>query len=187
MPDRQVHGANMGPIWVLSAPYGPHIGPMNLAIRDSYPIVLVDSSRYYNFNFKITNVSTRSSSFNSSNIRLCNPMNLDTGDKNFITGINDNPWYLLCVFLISRSVRNVFNRLASGCARYNNYKGSQLQAMFMKFIYYICHAYKTWIPCRWKQCSKLYTVMSKRLFATDLSSIYFLSKESYYKLRFLDV
>ena len=24
----------MGPIWVLSAPDGPHVGPMNLAIRD---------------------------------------------------------------------------------------------------------------------------------------------------------
>ena len=26
----------MGPTWVLSAPDGPHFGPMNLAIRDSY-------------------------------------------------------------------------------------------------------------------------------------------------------
>ena len=25
-------GANMGPTWVLSAPDGPHVGPMNLAI-----------------------------------------------------------------------------------------------------------------------------------------------------------
>ena len=27
-------GANMGPTWVLSAPDGPHVGPMNLAIRE---------------------------------------------------------------------------------------------------------------------------------------------------------
>ena len=27
-----VHGANMGSIWVLPAPDGPHVGPMNLAI-----------------------------------------------------------------------------------------------------------------------------------------------------------
>ena len=33
-PDRKVQGANMGPTWVLSAPDGPHVGPMNLAIRD---------------------------------------------------------------------------------------------------------------------------------------------------------
>ena len=32
-PDSKVHGANMGPTWVLSAPIGPHVGPMNLAIR----------------------------------------------------------------------------------------------------------------------------------------------------------
>ena len=31
--DSKVRGANMGPTWVLSAPDGPHVGPMNLAIR----------------------------------------------------------------------------------------------------------------------------------------------------------
>ena len=31
-PDSKVHGANMGPTWVLSAPGGSHVGPMNLAI-----------------------------------------------------------------------------------------------------------------------------------------------------------
>ena len=30
-PESKVHGANMGPTWVLSAPDGPHVGPMNLA------------------------------------------------------------------------------------------------------------------------------------------------------------
>ena len=33
VPDYKVHGANMGPTWVLSAPDGPHVGPMNLSIR----------------------------------------------------------------------------------------------------------------------------------------------------------
>ena len=33
LPDSKVHGANMGPTWVLSAPDGPHVGHMNLAIR----------------------------------------------------------------------------------------------------------------------------------------------------------
>ena len=28
-PDSKVHGANMGPTWVLSAPDGSHVGPMN--------------------------------------------------------------------------------------------------------------------------------------------------------------
>ena len=31
-PDSKVHGAKMGPTWVLSAPDGPHVDPMNLAI-----------------------------------------------------------------------------------------------------------------------------------------------------------
>ena len=33
-PDNKVHGANMGPTWVLSTPDGPQIGPMKLAIGE---------------------------------------------------------------------------------------------------------------------------------------------------------
>ena len=33
VPDNKVHVANMGRTWVLPAPCGPHVGPMNLAIR----------------------------------------------------------------------------------------------------------------------------------------------------------
>ena len=33
IPDNKVHGANMGPTWVLSAPGGHHVGPMDLAIH----------------------------------------------------------------------------------------------------------------------------------------------------------
>ena len=32
-PDSTVHGANMGPTWVLSAPAWPHLGPISLAFR----------------------------------------------------------------------------------------------------------------------------------------------------------
>ena len=28
--DSKIHGANMGPTWVLSAPDGPHVGPWTL-------------------------------------------------------------------------------------------------------------------------------------------------------------
>ena len=35
-PDSKVRVANMGPTWVLAAPGEPHVGTMNLAIRD-YP------------------------------------------------------------------------------------------------------------------------------------------------------
>ena len=33
-PDNKIHGANMGPPWVLLAPDWPHVGPMNLAVRE---------------------------------------------------------------------------------------------------------------------------------------------------------
>ena len=35
-PDSKVLGATMGPTWVMSAPDGSHVGPMNLAIRDTF-------------------------------------------------------------------------------------------------------------------------------------------------------
>ena len=35
-PDKKVHGANMGPTWVLLAPNGPPVGPTNLAISVDY-------------------------------------------------------------------------------------------------------------------------------------------------------
>ena len=34
-PESKVHGANMGPTWVLPSPGGPHVGPINLAARDT--------------------------------------------------------------------------------------------------------------------------------------------------------
>ena len=33
-PDSKVHGTNIGPTWVLAAPDGPHVGPMNLTVRE---------------------------------------------------------------------------------------------------------------------------------------------------------
>ena len=32
-PDNKVHGAYMGPIWGQQDPGGPHVRPMNVAIR----------------------------------------------------------------------------------------------------------------------------------------------------------
>ena len=39
IPNNMIHGANMGPTWVLSAPDGPHIGPMIFAIWDDLVMV----------------------------------------------------------------------------------------------------------------------------------------------------
>ena len=35
IPGSNVHGAHMGPTWVLSALDGPHVGPMTIAISDA--------------------------------------------------------------------------------------------------------------------------------------------------------
>ena len=47
-PNRKVHGANMGPTWVLSAPDGSHVGPMNFAIRAA----LISLCTLYIYTFK---------------------------------------------------------------------------------------------------------------------------------------
>ena len=39
-PDSKVHGASMGPIWGRQDPDGPHVGPMNFAIRVHLPVRL---------------------------------------------------------------------------------------------------------------------------------------------------
>ena len=49
-PDSKVHGANMGPTWVLSAPDGPHAGPMNLAITEGPIALLADLVLYWGIN-----------------------------------------------------------------------------------------------------------------------------------------
>ena len=35
-PDSKVYGTNMGPTRVLSVPDGPHVGPINLTIREAH-------------------------------------------------------------------------------------------------------------------------------------------------------
>ena len=42
--DSKAHGVNMGPTWVLSAPDGPHVGPMNLAIRAYLAVHAIQAS-----------------------------------------------------------------------------------------------------------------------------------------------
>ena len=50
IPDSKIHGAKMGPIWVLSAPDGSHVGPMNLAIRDiQWDKLYVDQDQVVHF------------------------------------------------------------------------------------------------------------------------------------------
>ena len=40
IPDSKVRGANMGSIWGLQDPGGPHVGPMNVAIWDAFSFIL---------------------------------------------------------------------------------------------------------------------------------------------------
>ena len=55
-PDSNVHGANMGPTWVLSAPDGPHVGHMKLAIREVHTITNITPKKS---GHTITNITPR--------------------------------------------------------------------------------------------------------------------------------
>ena len=56
-PDSKIHGAIMGPTWVLSAPGGPHVGPINLVIRVGMSHDQLNGSsvaqRVYNWSFDV--------------------------------------------------------------------------------------------------------------------------------------
>ena len=47
IPDNKVHGANLGPTCVLSAPDGSHVGPRNLDIRDADGMIRWDIADSY--------------------------------------------------------------------------------------------------------------------------------------------
>ena len=66
-PDSNVHGANMRPTWVLSAPDGHHVGPMNLAIRVvTYTATVLLCFLYLFIVFKATSLAHRQSCDRSS-------------------------------------------------------------------------------------------------------------------------
>ena len=48
-PDSKVHVTHLGPTWVLSAPVGPHVVPMNLAIRVCIPWNIERGSSWFCF------------------------------------------------------------------------------------------------------------------------------------------
>ena len=45
--DSKVREANMGPIWGRQVPGGPHVGPMNFAIR----VVMPENLKLFSFKF----------------------------------------------------------------------------------------------------------------------------------------
>ena len=52
-PDINFHVAHMGLTWVLSAPGGPHIGPMNLAIRVMLCLTHICNHEAYGINIML--------------------------------------------------------------------------------------------------------------------------------------
>ena len=72
IPDSKVHVANMGPTWVLSAPDGPHVGPMNFAIRDGCHGVSRHRQRHRLLVQHLCRITTK----NTSKLRITGPVSL---------------------------------------------------------------------------------------------------------------
>ena len=56
IPDSNVHGANMGPIWGRQNPGGPHVGPMNFAIWNV--IRKVASRPFHHVHFTVIHINS---------------------------------------------------------------------------------------------------------------------------------
>ena len=67
----KVHGANMGPTWVLSTQDGSRVGPMNLSIRDSRPsVTMINKHSVPKHDLMIKNVSDFLLFYDSRNFRF---------------------------------------------------------------------------------------------------------------------
>ena len=65
--------ANMGPTWVLSAPDGPHAGPMNLAIRFTH---VVNLKPLLSWNVACPNIRVSAKSLSSDHYPNVVPLNV---------------------------------------------------------------------------------------------------------------
>ena len=108
IPDSKVHGTNMGPTWVLSAPCGPHVGPMNLAIRDPLTTTVLRtwfyrcffSCQWFRMNLLIKRYLTKCP-MNPHQIHQCfnsltfGSAGINYNYKNLSTIVNNIVWWLI--------------------------------------------------------------------------------------------
>ena len=97
-PDSQVHGVNMGPTWALPDPDGPHVGPMNLAIR----VTLYCRSTRYASGVDVAKMSVRVPDFGESLITHCAAERFySTMDANMCVTVTplSETFFTYCIFI----------------------------------------------------------------------------------------
>ena len=98
VPDSKVHGANMGPTWVLSAPDGPHVGTMNRAIWDVFQTPLLNPQHQVHIRW------IRSFTWNglvclSKALTVCNPLPYNTTMYLYLTSIIDTIYIYIYIYI----------------------------------------------------------------------------------------
>ena len=110
-PDSKVHGANMGPTWVLSVLDEPHVGPMNLAIRVGLCLDYVPAPVYGPCRIFDQNTTLRAVDLHNARATILNPFinmfnswyNVQHAVwTNYLFGIDDRAkfWYLVRLILV---------------------------------------------------------------------------------------
>ena len=83
--ESKVHLVNMGPIWVLSAPDGPLVDPMNLAIRDrkkTWCIIYNQiTATIFNFNKSLTDLKLWLTKYTEFSVQIVNILFVGQWDK----------------------------------------------------------------------------------------------------------
>ena len=110
-PDINVHGANMGPTWVLPAPDGPHVGPMNLAIRVAFQAtIMMISCQCYTWG-------------------ITDPLCGGSTGHRWISSTQAEPWWRASIW---RSHRKV---VMKQCSYHNNIIDIQNRLPYSKVVY----------------------------------------------------
>ena len=102
VPRSKVHGANMGPTCVLSAPDGPHAGPMNLAHYDDVIMCVIASqitslTIVYSTVYSGADQSKHQSSASLPAQRASNAENISIWWRHHVSGIWQGTWIITLV------------------------------------------------------------------------------------------
>ena len=162
-PDSKVHGANMGLSWVLSAPDGSHVGPMNLTIRVIY--FLPQSLHWYmKYHVRLYWVITTPCCIMVVHLYICR-------NKNYIVS---QRWYVIEITLIWMLELPWW---INSFTHSHSYKltDSTLSSFWFQFQTIACHNFLRiyfYMTLWYKRCTNTYSKKNDNYSMTDIASVW---------------